>query len=147
MIDRIGLCYILAARKTAFGGMRMPKRIRIKAGSVEMEAELNDSKTAQLVWNALPIRGRGNRWGDEIYFSIPVKAELEEGATDVVEKGTLGYWPPGTAFCIFFGKTPASRGDEIRAASPVNIIGKVLGDPEEFKKVSSGTEVVIEKAE
>ena len=69
----------------------MPKRIRIKAGSVEMEAELNDSKTAQLVWDALPIRGRGNRWGDEIYFSIPVKAKLEEGATDVVEKGTLGY--------------------------------------------------------
>jgi len=122
-------------------------KIRIKAGDVSMEAELSDSPTAQKILKALPIEGRGSRWGDEIYFSIPVEANLEPDANDVVSKGTLGYWPPGTAFCIFFGRTPASRGDEIRAASPVNIIGKLLGDPEEFKKVKSGTKVIIEKAE
>jgi hypothetical protein len=122
-------------------------RIRIRAGDVSMEAELNDSTTAQKILQALPIEGRGSRWGDEIYFSIPVDADLEPDASDVVPKGTLGYWPPGTAFCIFFGRTPASRGNEIRAASPVNIVGKLLGNPDEFKKVTSGTKVIIEKVE
>jgi len=124
----------------------MGNKIMIKAGSVSMEAELNDSNTARLIWEALPIVGNGNTWGDEIYFNIPVKAKPENGKS-VVEKGDIAYWPPGSAFCIFFGPTPASRGNEIKPASPVNVVGKLLGKPEEFKKVPDGEKVVIQKVE
>lgn len=122
------------------------KKIRITAGDVVTEAELYESPTAQKVWEALPMEESGNTWGDEIYFTIPVSVELEAGAKEVVEMGDLGYWPTGSAFCIFFGPTPVSKGDEIRPASAVNVIGKVLGDPEEFKRVGSGTKVKLEKA-
>ena len=121
------------------------KRIRITAGTVSAEAVLNDSATAEKIWNALPIEAEGDTWGDEIYFSIPVKDSPAADAKDVVQLGDLGYWPPGTAFCIFFGRTPVSRGDEIRPASAVNLIGKVAGDPKVFKKVRSGEKVVLEK--
>ena len=120
------------------------KRIRITAVPVVMEAELNQSRTAQRIWEALPIEAPGNTWGDEIYFSIPVDAETDN-AQEVVELGELAYWPPGTAFCIFFGPTPMSRGAEIRPASPVNVIGKLIGDPEIFKQVNDGTVVTIEQ--
>jgi len=122
------------------------KKIIITVNDVKMSADLNDNKTAQNIWAALPIEGRVNTWGDEIYFSIPVNAELEN-AKDVVSEGDLGYWPPGSAFCIFFGTTPVSRGNEIRAASPVNVFGKIIGDPKVFKKVSSGAKIIIEKDE
>ncbi|MBW2056692.1 MAG: hypothetical protein JRH07_02920 [Deltaproteobacteria bacterium] len=121
----------------------MARGILILVDSLEVEAELNDSPTAELIWNSLPIEASANTWGEEIYFSIPVKAELEEGARDGMERGELGYWPPGDAFCIFFGPTPMSRGGEIRAASPVNPIGKVLGDPGVFKGVRAGARVRI----
>ncbi len=123
----------------------MGKKIRILVSDLKVEAELNDSKTAQLIWEGLPIEAKGNLWGEEIYFSIPVKAGLEEGARDVVSAGELGYWPPGHAFCIFFGPTPASRGDEIRAASAVNVIGKVSGDPKLFRKVKDQAKVTLQK--
>jgi hypothetical protein len=87
----------------------------------------------------------GQTWGDEIYFAIPVKAK-SESPREVVELGDLAYWPPGSAFCIFYGPTPASRGDEIRPASPVNVFGHVLGDPTVFKAVRSGTTVRVERA-
>lgn len=120
------------------------KQIRITAEPVVMEAELNQSVTAQRIWNALPIEAPGNIWGDEIYFSIPVEAETDD-AQEVVELGELAYWPPGTAFCIFFGPTPMSRGAEIRPASPVNVVGRLIGDPEMFKQVSDGTVVTIDR--
>jgi len=124
----------------------MGNKIKITAGKVSMEAELNDSSTAHMIWNALPIEKHGSTWGDEIYFAIPVKAQ-EEDSQAVVEMGDLAYWPPGTAFCIFFGPTPASKDGDIRPASPVNVVGKLLGEPKDFKKVSDGEKVVIEKAE
>jgi uncharacterized protein len=124
----------------------MEKKIRIITGELKVEAELNDSKTAQVIWDALPIESNNNLWGEEIYFSIPVKAGQEEGAREVVSAGELGYWPPGHAFCIFFGPTPASRGHEIRAASAVNIIGKVSSDPNVFRKAKDGTKITVEKA-
>ena len=122
----------------------MERRIRIKAGAVEVAAELNSTGTAQAIWDALPISGRGNRWGEEIYFSIPVNLEAEN-AQEVVATGDLGYWPPGTAFCIFFGPTPMSRGEEIRPASPVNVFGKVVGDATVLKQVASGAEITIDR--
>jgi hypothetical protein len=124
----------------------MPKTIRIRAGDVEAIAQLNDTATAQAIAQALPIEGIANTWGDEIYFSIPVRA-AEENSKAVVEIGDLGYWRPGTAFCIFFGPTPASRGNEIRPASPVNVFGRVVGDPKVFKSVPDGARVVIEALE
>jgi hypothetical protein len=121
------------------------RKIRITAGRVSAEAVLNGSKTAEAIWDALPFSIPGETWGDEIYFGIPVKAKPED-ARAVVNLGDLGYWPPGSAFCIFFGPTPASRGDEIRPASPVNVLGRVLGDPAVFKSVRSGTTVRVERA-
>ena len=122
------------------------KKITITVEDIKMSTELNDSETAQKIWKTLPIEGSVNTWGDEIYFSIPVNVGLEN-AKAVVSKGDLGYWPPGSAFCIFFGPTPASQGDEIKPASPVNIFGKVIGDSTVFKKVRSGAKIIVEKTE
>jgi uncharacterized protein len=124
----------------------MEKKIRILSGELKVEARLNESKTAQMIWEALPVEAKTNLWGEEIYFAIPVKAGLEKDGREVVSAGDLGYWPPGGAFCIFFGPTPASRGDEIRAASAVNMIGKILSDPKAFRKVQGGVKITIEKA-
>jgi hypothetical protein len=120
----------------------MGNRIRIVAGAVEAEAELNNTATAQAIWEALPIEARVNLWGDEIYFSIPVSLQLEAGQ-EVVSAGDLGYWPDGNAFCIFFGPTPVSRGNEIRPASPVAVFGKVMGDAAVFKRVAAGTTITV----
>ena len=122
----------------------MPLKIKIAADKVQVEAELNDSLTAKSVADVLPIKAKAQRWGGEIYFTIPVEAELEADSREVLEAGELGYWPTGNAFCIFFGKTPASQGDEIRAASAVNIIGKVEGDLSELWDVDDGASVLIE---
>jgi hypothetical protein len=123
----------------------MAKNIRITAGSVVVDAELNDTDTANEIWDALPIQASGNTWGDEIYFKISVENEVENGQ-EVVELGDLGYWPPGSAFCLFFGPTPASQGDEIRPASEVTVIGKIKGDSTVLKSVPSGSSVLIEAA-
>lgn len=122
------------------------KQIVIIAGSVRAEAMLNDSPTAQKVWEALPIEGKANVWGDEIYFGIPVEAEQAPDARAEVEVGELGYWPVGKAFCIFFGPTPVSRGDKPRAYSPVSVLGQITGDATVFRAVGGGATVRIERA-
>jgi hypothetical protein len=122
-------------------------KLRITAGDVTATATLNDSPTAEAIWEALPIQARGNTWGDEIYFGIPVYLEEADDAKEIVALGDLGYWAPGHAFCIFFGRTPMSRGNEIHPASAVNVFGKVDGDPKVFTRVSDGTRVVLERAE
>ena len=123
----------------------MAQTIVITAGNVSASARLNDSATARAIWNALPIEAKGETWGDEIYFDIGVTAQ-PDGAREVVDMGDLGYWPPGRAFCIFFGPTPMSRGSEIRPASAVNVFGRVRGDARAFKAVRSGTVVKVERA-
>lgn len=122
------------------------RRIKISTENIVTTATLADNTTADAIWEALPITGWGNRWGAEIYFDIPVQVSLASDAREVIEAGELGYWPPGSAFCIFWGKTPASRGDEIRAASPVNILGQLEGNPQVFDPVSSGAEIKLERA-
>jgi hypothetical protein len=124
------------------GGMET-RTIRITAGTVIAQAELNDARTAEKLWAALPIEARANTWGDEIYFDIGIDC-APESPRDVVDVGDLGYWPPGRAFCIFFGPTPMSRGDEIRPASAVNVVGRVLDDPRVLKRVPAGARVTIE---
>lgn len=126
----------------------MAKRIKIvTAGTGEIEAELPEDinpQTVKAIWEKLPIEARASRWGEEIYFPIPVQIG-EENSQETVKSGDLGYWPPGNSFCIFFGPTPISRGDEIRPADPVNVFGKVIGDPKVFKKVKSGDRITIER--
>ena len=120
--------------------------ITIISGEREVSAQLNDSETAAAIWDALPITGLVQTWGDEIYFSIPVTAEESDDAQETVPKGTIAYWPPGKALCLFWGPTPMSRGDEIRPASPVNVVGSIDGDPIVLKTVRSGSAVLVERA-
>ena len=121
----------------------MSKKIMISTETVQMEAELNDSQTATLIWEALPISAAASTWGDEIYFVIAIKTG-PENAVSVVREGDLAYWPEGNCFCIFFGKTPASTDTEIKPASPVNLVGRFSGDPELWKKVSAGGTIRLE---
>ena len=100
----------------------MSRAITVTVGDIAMDAVLLDTPTADAIWDALPIARTVNTWGNEFYFDIGVQADQEPDASDVVEVGDLAYWPPGLAFCVFFGRTPASRGTEVRAASPVNVV-------------------------
>jgi hypothetical protein len=122
----------------------MGRTIAIKVGDIELEAVLNNSRTADAIWQALPITTHADTWGDEVYFEIPVSLGLEKGQ-GLVAVGDLGYWPTGSAFCIFFGPTPISRAKEIRPASAVTVFGKVAGDATALKKVSSGVKVTVER--
>ena len=123
------------------------RKIKITAGDVSATATLDDNSTADAIWDALPIEAQVNTWGDEIYFEIPVYLDIADDARETVDMGDLGYWPTGHAFCIFFGPTPVSRGDEIRPASAVNVFGRVDGDATIFKRVGGGAGVSIEKSE
>jgi hypothetical protein len=123
----------------------MSLRITIAAGPVTVEAELNDSPTAQKIWEKLPLAGQAKIWGDEIYFEIPVQMEASPDARADVAVGELGYWPRGDAFCIFFGPTPASGDDQPRAASPINPVGRVLDDPTLLRDVPVGATVMLER--
>jgi len=125
-------------------------RVRISGKSIgNVDAKLTDEyspRTFELVLNALPIESKVSRWGDEIYFPIPVKFS-EENSKEIVSKGTIAYWPPGNSLCIFWGPTPISNSEEeIRPASPVNIIGRVIGDPSIFSKMKEGDVIRIERA-
>jgi hypothetical protein len=124
----------------------MARRVQILAGQITVEAELNETRTAGVVWDSLPIEGTANTWGDEIYFSTPIALALETGQ-EVVERGDLGYWPPGKAICLFFGATPASRGDEIRPASPVTVFGRVVGDATVLRAVRDETPVTLRRSQ
>ena len=126
----------------------MEKRIKIwtkATGNVEATLTNENPQTAEAIWKALPIRGSANRWGDEIYFTIPVSLK-EENSREKVENGAIAYWPPGKALCIFFGRTPASENNEPQAASPVNVFARVTGEAT-FRQVKSGDSITIEKSE
>ncbi len=122
-------------------------KITLIAGSRRFSAELNESVTGKAIATALPIEGQGQRWGGEIYFTIPVNCQLQADSRDILEAGELGYWPTGQAFCIFFGTTPAAERDEIRAASNVNVVGKVTGDLSGLWDVANGQRITIEFTE
>lgn len=124
----------------------MPHSIRITIGETIFDAELNDTATAAKILGALPIEGEVNRWGDEIYFTIPVKGDKSDSMRTEMSVGELAYWPPGSAFCIFWGATPASKGDEPRAASNVVPIGRIIGDLSELSASRDGEPVRIERA-
>jgi len=117
-------------------------KILISASSVKMEAELDASDTAQEIWEILPIESIVKRWGEEIYFPVPLKLE-EENAKEIVKEGDIAFWLSGSCFCIFFGPTPISKPEEIRPASAVNVFGKVLGDVKQFSKVQDGEKIKV----
>ena len=121
--------------------------IRISSGDISLLARLNDSVTAQKIWVALPIEARAQTWGDEVYFTIPVRADAEPDARAAVKVGEIAYWPTGSAFCIFFGPTPASSGQQPVAASPVNILGATVDDATVFRAVRAGDPVRIERVD
>lgn len=126
----------------------LERSIRISTkgiGTIDAVLTTENPETAEAVWKALPIKGNANLWGDEIYFSTSVSLK-EENAREEVEVGAIAYWPPGKAVCIFFGQTPVSQHGEPRAASPVNVFAKVLGNPTIFRKVRNGEQVVLAKA-
>ncbi len=123
------------------------QKITMVSGDLVLTAELNSSATSQKLWEALPVEGSANTWGDEIYFAIPVIADQELDARAQLEVGELGYWPVGRAFCIFFGPTPVSTDQRPRAFSPVNILGRVMGDATLFRAVADGDLVKLSRAE
>ena len=118
------------------------KTINILTGKLDIKVQLNETKTAKELLGILPISSNVNRWGDEIYFSIPLKADIENGIEEV-DIGAVAFWPPGSALCIFFGKTPASQGDKPQAASPVTVIGNIINIEviKELKKVRNGEKI------
>ena len=125
-------------------------KIKIRTESAgDIPAEIvteKNPRTAEAIWKVLPIKGTANTWGEEIYFGVSVKVP-EENSQEVVEIGDLAYWPPGSCFCMFFGATPASKGNQPRAASPVNVFGKVIADAKILTKVKSGERIEVERAD
>ena len=123
------------------------RQIQISTGNLTLAATLNELETANQLWESLPITGRVQIWGDEIYFSIPVNVEEELGSQETVQAGTVAYWPPGSALCLFWGPTPISAPGEIRPASAVNVVGILDNDPNLLAEVPSQAEIIIEKIE
>ena len=121
--------------------------ILITVDNQKLRAKLNDSVTARLLLERLPLEASANVWGDEIYFEVPVQADLEPDASDLVSLGALAYWPPGNAFCIFYGATPVSRQGEPRAASPVNPLGELTDAAASLRGTRHGATVRIEVAD
>ena len=123
------------------------RQIQISTGNLILAATLNELETANQLWESLPITGRVQIWGDEIYFSIPLNVEEELGSQETVQAGTVAYWPPGSALCLFWGPTPISAPGEIRPASAVNVVGILDNDPNLLAAVPSQAEIIIEKIE
>jgi uncharacterized protein len=116
------------------------KKIGIKAGDagIDIVAELYNTDTAEKIAGILPVKESVTLWGNEIYFPVNISLEEEPGAREILEAGELGYWPRGKVFCVFFGPTPVSIGNEPRAISNVNVFGKILSGFDVLKKVKQG---------
>jgi uncharacterized protein len=109
----------------------------------EFVIELNDSTTADGLYLALPLEREINVWGGEIYFEVPVHDKLENGKR-IMEVGEVAYWPDGSAFCIFFGRTPASRGEAPEPYGPVTPIGRVVSNLDKLKELADRTTITLD---
>ena len=119
------------------------RKINIQVGEIVFTARLNGTETADRIWEALPFEVNGTRWGDEIYFEIPVELAAASDARQEMVVGELAYWPQGHAFCIFFGPTPVSLGEEPRAYSDVNPFGQIEGGSERLTSIEDDTMVTV----
>lgn len=124
----------------------MSTSIKLGTGSIELKAELNDSKSARHFLAILPKEIRMSRWGNEYYGACGIKEELSSDAKEIMEIGEMAIWPPGAAFCIFFGPTPASTDQKPRAASPVNPIGRIIDDITPLKNLPANISIKVSKA-
>lgn len=132
-------------RTTLHQEQEMIQEIAIKIGGHTYSAELLDTHTACAICNALPMNAKINRWGGEIYFPITIECDLEPESREILQAGELAYWPAGPAFCIFFGPTVISQASEIRAASAVNIFGKVTSEISGLWNTKDGQQISIVK--
>jgi hypothetical protein len=123
----------------------MSTAIKIIIGNLTLRGELTDTACAKQIIDKLPIEAMPDEWGDEFYFSIPIKASLDETATTKVKVGDIGFWPPGNAMAIFFGRTPMSTGADPVPASSVNLVGRILGDATVLKQAKGASKIRIEK--
>ena len=123
----------------------MPKGIRISVGSVTVNGELDDTPCAKAVYGLLPIEAEPEEWGDEFYFDIGLTFGADGTSTASVRIGDIGFWPPGSALAIFFGRTPASKGPDPVPASAVNIVGRITGDATVLRKAKGADVIRIEK--
>ncbi|HZM35135.1 MAG TPA: cyclophilin-like fold protein [Burkholderiales bacterium] len=121
-------------------------KLRISAGETRIDIEISASETARALAAAVPFESRAQTWGEEVYFATPVRAKLEPGARQVVEPGTVCFWTQGDALALPYGRTPISSDERPKLANPCNILGKVLGDPRQLEKISSGDRILVEKA-
>ena len=122
-------------------------RIRIAWVSGEVIADLRETPSTKQLLKALPATSRAQTWGEEVYFELPVKAGLETDARQVVEAGAVCFWVDGSALALPYGRTPVSQGDECRLVTACNVLGQVVGDPRELRKVKAGEPIRVEAVE
>lgn len=118
-------------------------RLKIEAGGVSFEMELEDTPTAKALLAAVPFEARAQTWGEELYFSTPVSARLEPDARQVVEPGTVCFWTEGDSLALPWGRTPISTDDKPKLANACNVLGRVSGDPKILSKVRAGTKLRV----
>ncbi|HEY0196034.1 MAG TPA: cyclophilin-like fold protein [Methanobacterium sp.] len=105
-------------------------------GKATAKLDGRNPETATRFYKNLPLEGNAKCWLDEVYFIIPLELEYENQSPNA-DKGDLSYWPPGAAFCIFYGQS--------QPASPVNHIGKLTSNLELFKLVEPEDIIIVRK--
>jgi uncharacterized protein len=121
-------------------------KIAVRIGSLQLEIDLLETPTAKALVDALPFKSRTQTWGEEVYFSTPLKVKLERDACQVVEPGTVCFWTEGDAIALPFGRTPLSSDERPKLASRCNVLGKLVGDPRQLAAVQAGENVTVESA-